>query len=104
MKFSEKGLKSFADQMLNIALKMKGEDMGWDRDYAIRKLKFEEDDFDGVGAVVLSVDDAEYLTWLIHSLYDAVEMYDSFREERFEQVKDGYDILCPKIAKAKGER
>ena len=62
MKFSEKGLKSFANQMLNIALEMKGEEMEWDRDYATRKLKFEEDDFDGVDVVVLSVDDAEYLT------------------------------------------
>ena len=57
MKLNEKGLKSFADQMLDIASGLNEKEVEWDRDFAMRQIEFESDDFQG--AVVLTVEEAK---------------------------------------------
>lgn len=57
MKLSEKGLKSFADQMLDIAIGLNEKEVEWDRDFAMRQIEFEPDDFKG--CVVLALDEAK---------------------------------------------
>lgn len=96
MKLSEKGLKSFDKQMTKVALSGNYEE--WDRFSATRQIEFEPDDFKG--AVVLKVDEADYIVWLIHTMKDALFTYKGYCVENDEQCTEAFDILCQRIVQA----
>ena len=97
MKLSEKGLKSFADQMLDIAIGLNEKEVEWDRDFAMRQIEFESDDFQGV--VVLTVEEAKAVNEAIEWLCSTLEDYERERDNTpaLEEGWNQMDFLESKL-------
>lgn len=89
MKLSEKGLKSFADQMLNIAIGLNEKEIEWDRDFAMSQVEFEPDDF--TNCVMLTVEEAKRIMLFIEGVNLIGDDLHQYIKHIFKPLKDGIE-------------